>query len=507
MADAGDLPRPSAGWRDRTAAVERELRRRFGNTAQLKAAAEQSDRIAHLLSAGQLTSPSPEPPEEAPAFRPGRNPVPRSAWPMFYVHARYPVKVRTAYKCRAYPDDAQHVMLARTFGCVRLVWNRTLADRHARYHAEGKGLSYAASDAALTVMKKDPDLAFLNEVSSVPLQQALRHQHKAFQAFFQKRARYPRFKSRTGRQSATYTRSAFRMKDGALWLAKTSAPLRFVWSWPDIDPATLGPTTVTVSRDPCGRWYVSFAIDAADPEQTPATGAVAGVDLGIKDFAVTSGGVKIPNPQMLARRERALARYQRRLARCQRGSANRAKAGAKVARAHRKVRASRTDFLHRTSTALVRDHGVIVIEDLAVQNMVRNRSLAKAISDCGWGTFRQMLEYKAPKAGRRLIVIGRWYPSSKTCSACGHLLAELSLKTRHWTCPSCRTRHDRDVNAAKCILAAGLAVAGGNPGDACGADVRRHGTPRPRSAVKREPSGCEPGNPRPSGRGVVNFAG
>ena len=160
-------------------------------------------------------------------------------------------------------------------------------------------------------------------------------------------------------------------------------PLEFTWSWPGIDPASIDPTTVTVSRDPCGRWYVSFAVEVAGPEQLPATGAVVGVDLGIKDFAVTSDGVKIPNPRKLARRERNLARYQRRLARCQRGSANRAKARAKVARAHRKVRASRTDFLHRTSTALVRDHDVIVIEDLAVQNMVRNRSLAKAIPTAG----------------------------------------------------------------------------------------------------------------------------
>src|SRR5208283_5428628 len=221
------------------------------------------------------------------------------------------------------------------------------------------------------------------------------------------------------------------------------------------------PTTATVSRDPCGRWYVSFAVEVAEPEQLPAAGAVAGIDLGIKDFAVTSGGVKIPNPRKLARRACALARYQRRLARCQRGSANRVKAKAKVARAHRKVRASRTDFLHRTSTALVRDHDVIVIEDLAVKNMVRNRSLAKAISDCGWGTFRQMIEYKAARAGRHLIVTSRWYPSSKTCSACGHLLASLSLSTRTWQCPSCRTRHDRDINAAKNILAAGLAVGAG----------------------------------------------
>jgi putative transposase len=332
-------------------------------------------------------------------------------------------------------------------------------------------------------------------VSSVPLQQAIRHQQAAYANFFAGRARYPRYKSRTGRQCAEYTRSGFRYRSGRLFLAKMTAPLTFTWSWPGVDPAGIDQSTVTVSRDPCGRWYVSFTVDVADPEQLPAAGAMVGVDLGIKDFAVTSDGQKIPNPRHLERKARNLARYQRWLARCQRGSANRARARAKVARAHRKVRAARTDFLHKTSTRLVRGHDVIVIEDLAVANMVRNRSLARAISDCGWGTFRQMVEYKAARYGRHVVVIGRWYPSSKTCSSCGHLLAELSLKTRHWTCPSCGTRHDRDINAAKNILAAGLAVTRGSPGDACGADVSHSGTSRVQSAVKQEPPGVSPGIP------------
>jgi putative transposase len=338
-------------------------------------------------------------------------------------------------------------------------------------------------------MKGSEDLSWLNEVSSVPLQQAIRHQQAAFSNFYAGRARYPRYKSRGGRQSAEYTRSGFRYRDGRLFLAKMSTPLNFTWSWPDIDPASVNPATVTVSRDPCGRWYVSFAVDVADPEQLPAAGAMAGVDLGVKDFAVTSGGERIANPRHLERRARNLARYQRRLARCQRGSANRAKAKAKVARAHRKVRAARQDFLHRTSARLVRDHDVIVIEDLAVKNMVRNRSLARAISGCGWGEFRRQLEYKAATAGRQPIVIDRWYPSSKTCSACGHLLAELSLSTRHWTCPSCGTRHDRDINAAKNILATGLAVS------ACGGDVRHTGSSRMRSPVKQEPRPVRTGIP------------
>jgi putative transposase len=395
--------------------------------------------------------------------------------------------MRAAYKCRAYPDPEQASIFARTFGCVRLVWNKTLAERHRAWHAEGIKTSYKQTDAALTQWKKTEDLAFLAEVSSVPLQQALRHQHTAFANFFAGRAKYPRFKNRSSRQSAHYTRSAFRMKDGELRMAKTSSPLAFVWSFDDVDLASLSPTMVVISREPDGRWYVTFAVDTDQCEPLDETGHEIGIDLGIKDFAVTSDGERIANPKHLERKARNLARYQRRMARCQHGGMNRRKAKAKVARAHRKVRNARQDFLHRTSTNLVRKADTIVIEDLAVKNMVRNRSLARAISDAGWGEFRHQLEYKCERAGRRLVVIDRWYPSSKTCSSCGYLLSELSLATRHWTCPGCRTRHDRDINAAKNILAAGRAVDRENPGDVCGAGVSRQGSSLPQSAMKQKP--------------------
>jgi putative transposase len=397
--------------------------------------------------------------------------------------------------CRAYPDQAQQAMLNRTFGCVRVVWNRTLAARQGRWHLERTGTSYAESDRALTAMKKDPELAFLNEVSCVPLQQALRHQHKAFTAFFARRARYPRFKSRRARQSAHYTRSGFNLRGGELLLAKMTAPVRFVWSWPGADLTTLDPAMVIISREPDGRWYVTFTIDTEAPEPLEQTGRVVGVDLGVTDLAVTSAGDRIANSRHLERRARSLARYQRRMARCQKGSANRKKAQLKVARAHRRVRHARRDFLHRASTHLVRTADLIVIEDLAVRNMVRNRHLARAISDCGWGEFRRQLAYKCERYGRRLVVIDRWYPSSKTCSVCGHLLADLSLSTRHWRCPSCGTRHDRDINAAQNILAAGLAVARGSPGDACGAGVRHSGSSRVRPAAKQEPRPARAGIP------------
>ncbi len=405
------------------------------------------------------------------------------------------VRVRTAYRCRAYPDAAQQAVLNRTFGCVRVVWNGILAARRERYATQRAGTSYGQASAALTAMKQDPQRAWLNEVSCVPLQQALRHQQQAFAAFFAKRARYPRFKSRQGRQAAEYTRSAFTLRDGQLRLAKTPGPLAFVWSWPGIDVAGLDPSTVFVSKEPDGRWYVTLAVDAAPPQPLPAAGRAVGVDLGVHDFAVTSDGDRVANPRHLQRKACNLARYQRRLARCQKGSANRAKARAKVARAHRKVANARRDFLHKTTTGLVRGHDLIAIEDLNVSGMVRNRRLARAISDCGWGEFRRQLQYKCQRTGRRLIVTGRWYPSTKTCSACGFLLADLPLTTRTWRCPSCRTRRDRDLNAAKNLLAAGLAAARDFPGDACGADVRHLETPPVQSAVKQEPQLARAGIP------------
>ncbi len=382
-------------------------------------------------------------------------------------------------------------MLRRTFGCVRLVWNKTLADRQRRYTTEQRGTPYKETDAALSEWKRSDDLAFLSEVSSVPLQQTLRHQHSAFQSFFNKVGRYPRFKSRNSRQTAHYTRSAFRIKQDGLWLAKTSAPLRVAWSWPDIDMTRLDPTMVIVSSEPDGRWYVTFAVDVAESTPLAPTGQTVGVDVGLKDFATLSTGGTIANPRHLAKRQRNLARYQRRMARCQRGSMNRAKAKLRVARAHSKVRAARQDFLHKTSTDLVNRFDRIGIEDLNVAGMVKNHSLARAISDVGWAEFRTMLEYKAERAGRQVVAVNRWYPSSKTCSDCGHLLASLSLGTRHWTCPDCGSRHQRDMNAAKNLdTVAGLATA------ASGGTVRPIQATGRRVPVKEEPQPVRVGIPR-----------
>jgi putative transposase len=372
--------------------------------------------------------------------------------------------VKRAYKYRFYPSPGQESELLRTFGCVRKVWNLALDARTGAWYQRQERVSYVQSSALLTGWKKTDGLAYLNEVSSVPLQQALRHLQGAFAAFFDKRARYPRFKSRRrSRQSAEYTRSGFRYRDGKLFLAKMPEPLDIRWSRPLPDGAE--PSTVSVSRDAAGRWFVSLLVEESI-EPLPIAGSVVGIDAGITSLVTLSTGEKIANPRHERRDRERLAKAQRNLARKQKGSANREKARVKAARVHTRIADRRKDFLHKLSTRLVRENQTVVIEDLSVRNMVRNHALARAISDTAWADLRGMLEYKCDWYGRDLVVVDRWYPSSKTCSACGHLAAKMPLAVREWACESCGVRHDRDVNAAVNIKAAGLAVT------ACGGSVR-----------------------------------
>jgi len=372
--------------------------------------------------------------------------------------------VRRAYRYRFYPSAGQETELLRTFGCVRKVWNLALDARTTAWYQRQERVSYVQSSALLTEWKKTDDLAYLNEVSSVPLQQALRHLQGAFAAFWDRRAGYPRFKSRRkSRQSAEYTRSAFRWREGQLTLAKMSEPLDIRWSRALPDGAE--PSTVTVSRDSAGRWHVCLLVEER-VGQHPAAESVVGIDAGLTSLLTFSSGEKIANPQHERRDRERLARAQRELARKQKGSNNRGKARRKVARVHARIADRRKDFLHKLSTRLVRENQAVVIEDLSVRNMVRNHALARAISDAAWGDLRGMLEYKCDWYGRDLVVIDRWYPSSKTCAGCGHLAASMPLAIREWVCVNCGTRHDRDINAATNIKAAGLAVL------ACGGSVR-----------------------------------
>ena len=363
--------------------------------------------------------------------------------------------IKRAYRFRFYPTPEQEVILARTFGCARFAYNHMLRLRTDAWFQRQERVGYHETSAALTKLKRDPECAWLNEVSSVPVQQALRHLQTAFANFFAKRARYPQFKRKDGPQSAEYTTSAFKWDGKALRLAKMGDPLAIRWSRTLPKGAKL--TTVTVSKDAAGRYFVSMLCDDLVSAKPQAAGRV-GIDLGLTHFAILSTGEKIAAPNTFRKNEAKLAKLQRRLAKKTRGSARRAKAKLKVARLHAKIADSRRDFLHKLSTRLINENQVIAIESLSVSNMQKNRCLSKSISDASWSEFVRQLKYKAHWYGRALVGIDRWYPSSKRCSDCGHTVAAMPLNVREWTCPECGSIHDRDVNAARNVLAAGLAV-------------------------------------------------
>jgi len=313
-----------------------------------------------------------------------------------------------------------------------------------------------------------PDLKqqypWLKAVSSVPLQQALRHLDRAFVNFFEGRADYPTWKSKRHDQSATYASNAFTWDGKHLTLAKMNVPLDIRFHRPL--PQDCKPSSVTITKDSTNRYFISILI-AQGIQPLPVTPKMVGLDLGIKSMVALSTGESIANPRYFAKDEKKLAKAQRRLAKKQKGSKNRAKARKKVAHIHARIADRRRDFLHKLSTRLIRENQTICVETLAVKNMVKNHALAKAISEVGWSEFVSQLEYKAQWYGRTLVKIDKWYPSSKRCFDCGHLLDSLSLETRHWVCPECGVAHDRDVNAARNIHVAGLAIV-----EACGEAVR-----------------------------------
>ena len=398
-------------------------------------------------------------------------------------------QVKRAFRYRFYPTDGQAAELSRTFGCVRLVYNKALEVRTRAWYGEQRRLSYVQSSAALTQWKKTEQLAFLTEVSSVPLQQALRHLQTAFGNFFAQRAKYPRFKSRKkSRASAEYTRSAFMWRDGRLTLAKMAGALDIRWSRPLPEGAV--PTTVTVSRDSAGRWFVSLLCDDCIIP-APDTENAVGIDAGITSLVTLSTGEKVTNPRHERRDRARLARAQRELSRKAKGSANREKARERAAKVHARIADRRRDHLHKLTTRLVRENQTVVIEDLTVRSLLKNHTLARAISDASWTQLRSMLEYKCASYGRELVVIDRWFPSSKLCGACGTVAAKMPLNVREWTC-DCGAVHDRDINAARNILAAGLAAS------ACGDGVRpqRESSRTGQSSAKQEPPRATAGIPR-----------
>ena len=407
---------------------------------------------------------------------------------------------KRAFYLRSYPLKDQEDLLRRTIGCCRLVYNKALAVRRDAWDKDKRSIGYIETSRMLTAWKKQLDLAFLNEAVAVPLQQALRHLHTAYTNFFKKRASYPAFKRKGHGGSAEFTRSAFRWdaQTQTLTLTKMDKPLPIRWSRPL--PSGVEPSTVTVSLDAAGRWHVSLLCEDASIQPLPPLESAVGIDVGVSTLVAISTGETIANrrhDERLMSRKKKLSRS---LSRKKKGSKNWNKTRQKLARNHAHATDRRLDDTHKLSTRLVRENQVIVVEDLCLASMVRNRKLARVLYDAGLGELIRQLEYKSRWYGRNFLKIDRFYPSSKRCSCCGHVLDRLDLGVRHWTCPACEAEHDRDINAARNILAAGLAVT------ACGPDVRRHILRTMELlGLKQESSSVKKGIP-PFSAGDVNYA-
>ncbi|WPF88670.1 IS200/IS605 family element RNA-guided endonuclease TnpB [Cyanobacterium aponinum AL20118] len=371
-----------------------------------------------------------------------------------------------AYKYRIYPTDEQKVLLAKTFGCCRWFYNFALDLTNETYKATGKGLSRDEIINKLPQLKKEKE--WLSEVPSQALQQVALDLSSAFLNFFEKRAKFPKFKKKGNKQSVRFPQG-IKLDGDYLTLPKFKKVYCKVSRLPEGKLKS-----VTVSMTSSGKYFASCLYDDGQdlPEQN-SEGKAVGIDLGVKDFCITSDGSKYGNLNHYRKYEQKLSKKQKRLAKKQKGSNNRNKARKAVAKVHEKITRCREDFLHKLSRKLVDENQVIVVENLAVKNMVKNHKLAKSISDCGWGQFCTMLKYKAEWEGKTYIEVDRFFPISKTCNHCLHQVDSLTLDIRRWQCPKCETIHDRDVNAAKNIRDEGLRIlAVGHIASASGERVR-----------------------------------
>ncbi len=412
--------------------------------------------------------------------------------------------VQVRYRFRIYPSPGQRHSLARAFGCARVVFNDGLRLREA---ARAAGEPYIP-DAELqrrviTEAKQTPERAWLAEVSSVVLVQAVGDLHRAYRNFFDslsgrrkgRKAGHPRFRSKRGRQSIRLTRNGFTLRpNGRLYVAKVGE-LGVAWS----RRLPGAPSSVTVTLDPAGRYHASFVV-ATTPEPLPETDRECGIDMGLTAFAAFDDGTKVGNPRFLRRAERRLARAQRALSRTKEGSANRAEARLRVAALHARVADTRRDWLHKLSTAIIRDNQAVHVEDLPVAGLARTR-MAKSVHDAGWAMFISMLDYKATRYGRAVVKVGRFFPSSQICSACGMRDGPKPLGVREWTCPECGATHDRDVNAAINIRTEGRKVAAGRKP---GVEMPREAeTVNARGAGRRPPARVAAGSEAGTHRGAA----
>lgn len=369
-------------------------------------------------------------------------------------------------KIRIYPNKSQEIVLNKAFGCARWYWNNSLSETQKSYAETGKGLGQFALNARLPTLKKD--YPWLAETHSQVLQSVSLHLSRAFVNFFERRAKYPKFKSKRDKQSIQYPQGVKLVEDRKIFLPKIGHVKATIHR--KIEGRI---KTVTITKEPSGKYFAAILSDTEQvAPKISLNGNIIGLDVGLTHLAVTSDGSKYENPRHIARAAKNLERKQRKLSRKIKGSVSRNKARIIVAKCHEKVSNARKDWLHKLSSKLVHENQVIAIEDLSVKNMMQNRNLSKAIGDAGWGMLSGFIQYKAAQAGKGLIKVNRFFPSSKTCSCCMHSQREMPLNIRTWRCDSCGTLHDRDVNAAKNIRAEALRlIAAGTDATANGGSV------------------------------------